>query len=740
VAGRELSAGDEQTLAGRYITEDNPHGHLLDLCCPLYEAHRMTSPTKKKIAKRPAGGEAYDLALEKITSSGLDLHDFEILGFEILDANVVPTLHKSFRARHALRINYYHPITRKPMVPWPSWPAFYRLRYLAQKAVQEFSDVTEKDKKKKDPKYVQEPDSGICAYFPMNVDWTDILKDADTPLIITEGEFKAAKACKEGFYTIGLGGVYSFRSSKLGVPFLKELEEVNWVKRYVYIVYDSDLRSNPHVCDALNELAEQLLERGALPHVVFLPDVVDEGKTGLDDYLVSLSNPTEMFAQFIRDTAQPLTLARTLFDLNKKVTYVRNPGMIISKVDGMKMSPNDFSGHAFSHQEHSEQLIKSDGSISMKAVPAAQAWLRWPLRHEVSRITYAPGKPQITAQNEWNSWNGWGCTPRKGDIGPFLELLKHLFTGAERDAMAWFLKWLAYPIQYPGTKLFTSVLFHGIHHGTGKSLIGYTMQKIYGENFTEIKEKDLHGNFNEWAENKQFILGDDVTGSDKRQDNEMLKNLITQRMLRLNPKFIRSYTVPDCINYYFTSNQPDTFFLEDHDRRGFIHEVLVGPLDESFYMDYVLWLDTTGGPSVFDYLLKIDLSDFNPSAPAFMTSAKQRMISDGKSDLGSWVQQLKDNPVNILKMGSIPLRSDFYTNKQLLAMYDPEGKTKVTANGLGRELKRAGFRQAIDGRQIRWAGGAERLYCVRNQASWANASESQIAKHLNETSKGLKRK
>ena len=58
-------------------------------------------------------------------------------------------------------------------------------------------------------------------------------------------------------------------------------------------------------------------------------------------------------------------------------------------------------------------------------------------------------------------------------------------------------------------------------------------------------------------------MGDDVTGSDKRADADFLKKLITQKELRVNVKYLPAYTVKDCINYFFTANHPDSFFLED---------------------------------------------------------------------------------------------------------------------------------------------------------------------------------
>jgi hypothetical protein len=228
-------------------------------------------------------------------------------------------------------------------------------------------------------------------------------------------------------------------------------------------------------------------------------------------------------------------------------------------------------------------------------------------------------------------------------------------------------------------------------------------------------------------------MGDDVTGSNKRQDADFLKKLITQRELRVNGKYVPSYVVPDCINYFFTANHPDSFFLEDDDRRFFIHEVQVGPMDEAFYMEYDLWLDTGGSAAVFNYLLNLDLGDFNPAAPAFKTMAKERMIANVQSDLAGWVRSLMASPDYALRVGDVVIDKDLFTSKELLQFYDPTGKTGTTANGLGRELARAGVRQICGGKPIRLHDGSQgRYYAVRNTDKWLTETAQAAIKHLDD--------
>lgn len=690
---------------------------------------------KRRSASDDADDQLYQLAAEKLASSGLTLDDARDLGLEWLSADETLACCARFERRPSLKFNYLGP-DGEPLVDWPGAGPFYRLRYLGESTG--FDAVNGQ----KTVRYVQEPDTCPVAYYPQlpTIDWPSVCLDVEEPLIITEGELKAAKACKEGFIAIGLGGVWNFRTYPKGVPWIESLDLVVWVRRRVFIVFDSDYRSNAQVLQALRELAFELQRRGAFPHVVCLPQE-GEDKVGLDDYLVAGPNAAADFLQLLKQ-AEPLGLAKPLWALNERYVYVADPGLVLNDVTGAKTSPGAFKEHVAATEDYVRRELNDQGDVIFERASASGEWLRWPLRREVRRLTYRPGQERFV-DGDYNTWIGWGVQPAAGDVSPFLELLDHLFTGTNDtpEIKEWFLRWLAFPLQHPGVKMFSSAVVHGRRHGTGKSLIGYTMGKIYGRNFTEIKQDDLHANFNEWAENRQFVLADDVTGANNRKDADLLKKLITQQELRVNVKFLPSYIVPDVINYLFTSNQPDAFFLEDDDRRFFVHEVFVGPLPEEFYVDYGLWLDSGGAAAVFQYLLDLDLGGFNPAAAALKTAARERMITDVQSDLGTWVRRLLADPDRLLRLGDQVLTRDLYTNRDLLLLYDPASRTGTTANGLGRELRRAGVPLACHGAPVRTIDGLDRYYIVRNAHLWLDVSADDARKHVDgETGQGKKRR
>jgi hypothetical protein len=654
-------------------------------------------------------------ATEKLSTSGISADQAQALGmYSVEDAS---KLHPSFEAQPALVLPYFN-AQKQPMKARTDWPEFYRVRYLG-KEVKSFKDVT-----KAPSRYTQPPNTGVCAYLAPCVDWKALQDDPNEPLLITEGELKAAKACLEGFPTIGLGGVYNFRSAKHGVFFLPELEAFKWARRRVTIVYDSDYLEKPNICAAINVLAEELQERGALVELATLPNVyTEEGKkTGLDDFLVARDDDALIK---VLHQAEQLTLVRRLWQMNEEVCYIKDPGLIIDVRTRIKLTPYAFTGHSeWSTLNVPERKVTKDGSVSYVKTDAASAWLNWPLRNSARKATYLPGQPKYVDEC-FNQWEGWGCEPKKGDVSPWKQLIDFIYAGAEKEHVEWFLDWCAYPLQFPGTKLFSACVVHGRLTGTGKSLIGYTLGKIYGKNFTRIENKHLKRDFNGWAENRQFILGDEISGTDKRAEADAFKTTITQEEISINVKMLPEYTVPDCINYYFTSNHADAFFLEDEDRRFFVHEVTqFEPLPSAFYKKYDEWKEGNGPSALFHWLLQRDLRNFNPKDRAPRTRARDRMLMQGKSDIAVWCAELRQFPDGKLHVGQLRHVRDMFTAHELLQMYIAENDVpsgKVTANGMSRALAAAGFQQAYGGSPLPAQGRQGRYFIIRNEDKWLKA-------------------
>ena len=660
------------------------------------------------------------LMLAKLATSLLDENDAKALMMRPADGAELAAL--GFPDADAFEIPYFDARGRPT--------GFRRWRYLGDPR-----SALERKTDRKPLRYVQGGGSMPEVYLPPLADWEAVMADPEVGIAVTEGELKAACCTKLGVPCVGLGGVYSFRSTRKGLPMVAALRAFKWGGRDVVVAYDSDASSNPMVVQARNELAKALLAMGANVRVVDPPPADDGSKQGIDD--LALAKGGQALLDLL-GSAPYFAAAEALHELNAEVAYVTDPGLVVVLETGQTLRASDFVGHAYANRHYMEVIEYEDakGNVKTKMTrrKAAQGWLEWPDRQTLSQMAYLPGEERITATRAYNTWRGWGCEPKRGDVAPWRMFLDNLFAGRPEER-SWFERWCALPLQRPGVKMYTCAVVWGRLTGTGKSLSGVSLGRIYGRNYAVIGEKELKSEGNAWLIGKQFALGDDVTGQEQRRHADRLKTMVTQETVRIDQKYVPVYEIPDVVNYMFTSNHPDAFFIEDDDRRFFVHEVRSAPLPRAFYKEYMSWLGGGGASHLFHHLLETDLGGMEPEDRAPENDAKKAMIEDGMSDVGRWVRRLLAEPDLLLRVGDARLEGDLWSSSDLVRLYDPEGRGRVTAGGLGRELKRAGAPQAYGGLPVRTSAGQARLFALRNAGLWTapKVAMPRIVAHYDST-------
>lgn len=573
-------------------------------------------------------------------------------------------------------------------------------------------------KDKKPVRYSQPKGTDPHLYYPPCTRWGPILKDPNTPFTLTEGEKKAYKACKEGIPTIGLGGVWSFKCKRLGKALIDDFESIQLSGRTIYLCFDSDARSNTDVQKALRELAAQLDARGAHVYRKNLP-FSPYHKIGLDDYL--LEHSPEDYAAL---EPEPFIELNELAALNDEVAYIREAGKFYIFDDDLFVGADTLVKTVYPHLT----ILDADG----KRRRVAQQWVEWPNRREHRRLTYSPGEPRITERNEYNLWRGWGCEPKRGSVKPFMDAVRKIF-GGDKELIQWFLDWVAYPIQHPGTKMLSAVLLQSIGHGTGKSSIGLVIGAMYGENFTVVEDGELRHSFNEWAVGRQFVMGDEILGTERRKESDRMKNLVTRESITINEKYKPSYKIKDTINYLFTSNHPDPLQIEPDDRRFFVHSIRPGQglsLEEGRALE--AFRKGAGRQHLLYYFAKEHKlsKHFDHRARPPMTAAKEAVIDHSLTDLERFLMDIKRDPQHGLSIDGAPLDRDLFTLGQVVYLYErahPGRATTTTA--VGKALNKI-----FDECPVLVANtklGTKRLRALRNMEHWRNASHREICEHFN---------
>lgn len=290
-----------------------------------------------------------------------------------------------------------------------------------------------------------------------------------------------------------------------------------------------------------------------------------------------------------------------------------------------------------------ETVYDIDQALVMSAAAMRLAFgksaVDWWLTHERRRmirpdqLVFDPGSAGDDGKTI-NLFRGIEMEPVQGDFGPIMELLYHLCNdSAETDAgvvevVQWVINWLAMPLQRLGTKMRSSLVFHG-PQGTGKNLFFEIIAAIYGRYAIIVGQEQLEEKHNDWCSSKLFMIGDEVIARQElyHQKNK-LKAFITSETIQINPKFLPIRTERNYVNVVFLSNEDQPLALEETDRRYFV--VYTPPSRKDDLYQRVADCIANGGIEAFyDYLLGLDLHGFTAFSRPPMTRAKRELINLG---------------------------------------------------------------------------------------------------------------
>jgi hypothetical protein len=287
-------------------------------------------------------------------------------------------------------------------------------------------------------------------------------------------------------------------------------------------------------------------------------------------------------------------------------------------------------------------------------------------------------------------------------VNPWLDYLGHVF-GGDLDAQRWFEEWCAYPLQHPGVKLVAAVVLWSAKQGVGKTQLAQAVGRMYGSNFHTITAAELHGAFNSWAKGCQFVLGEENASADVRADANKLKHVI---------KHQPPVEQRNSMNFVFTSNHPDAFHVDLHDRRFFVWEILAGKRPQAFYKDFAKWLDTGGAEALMYRLRNMDLSKFDPHADAPMSDAKQRMIDAGRTEFERWFEGALD-PASVRRV----FGKEIVSADEIASTYRRKFETRVSTTAVGKSLARLLSRD-MQRRISIPAGGRPNVHAVVRREHW----------------------
>jgi hypothetical protein len=315
----------------------------------------------------------------------------------------------------------------------------------------------------------------------------------------------------------------------------------------------------------------------------------------------------------------------------------------------------------------------------------------------------------------------------------FLEHMAFLIPNDEERRLL--VQWLAWCIRHPDQKIMFAVLIVG-RGGTGKSWIGYLLEKILGkENVVLLRSEDAAiEKFNGFSENKRVAFIHEIQPkSTKVSLIERVKGLITEETIDIRRPFIDRYWVENRTNLIAISNHDVPLLLND--RRWLVIRAAddvfaaddVGkftPESKAYYDRLFGCLKGDEPRRVLHYLRHVvGLKGFDGKALAPITNAKEE-IADGGDDTP------QARIARAYKERSGVFAFDLFTAKDVAQSILGEG---TADRGTSTWMEEAGCRviRPRDGVKfnVPIAGGRSQVWAINNRvaAMYADATSKAIA-------------
>lgn len=345
---------------------------------------------------------------------------------------------------------------------------------------------------------------------------------------------------------------------------------------------------------------------------------------------------------------------------------------------------------------------------------------------------YMPGSKQEIVEQEgvcWlNTWEPSKLKPVPGDVKPFVDHILYFCSGREKEANH-ILDWIAYGVQNPGAKILHALLLISPFQGTGKDTIGEMVAECLGHtNISIVQDEDVNEGRYDFMRRAQIVVVPETMSGDRRDLANKLKPLITQRLVRINEKHVKAYVIPNTSNFLMFSNYKNAAYIEDKDRRYFVIICEAAPKPTSYFDDlydnYIRRPEKMG--AFLDFLLKRDLSKFNPHAPAPDTPDKQTVKNATMGGAEAWLQYQWESNAH-------PFDKNVVNLVDVLSWIQEMKGPRMTIQDISRFLSKQG---GGDLGKRRVGGKQPRLWAVRDFEGVRERLDRKEAELTFETSNG----
>lgn len=316
--------------------------------------------------------------------------------------------------------------------------------------------------------------------------------------------------------------------------------------------------------------------------------------------------------------------------MNKKYAVANEGGrtIVIKETFDPVMERHCIERSSFSaiRERYQHCKVQDDGE---KVITAGKWWLLHPERRQYERVVFSPGAAVVPSA-DYNLWRGFAVEPKQGDWSLYREHIFENICSGDTDLFQYVLAWMAQGIQHPEVKPEVAIILRSEERGTGKSFFARYYRKLFGQHGIEISNSQhLVGKFNEHLEDCCVLVINEAFWAGSNQGEAVLKTLITEDTLAIEPKGFRLKFVRNYLRVFMTSNAEWVVPAGFDERRFLMLDVGAAHKQDTTYFARIAEQMDNGGLAAMLYdLQRHDYSDIElRCAPQTDALTKQKILS-----------------------------------------------------------------------------------------------------------------
>jgi hypothetical protein len=171
---------------------------------------------------------------------------------------------------------------------------------------------------------------------------------------------------------------------------------------------------------------------------------------------------------------------------------------------------------------------------------------------------------------------------------------------------------MSYAVQHPGRQGEVAVVMRG-KEGVGKGVLAKEFGRLFGSHYRHISQAGhLTGHFNAHLQQCSVLFADEAFFAGDRSHESILKALITEETLMIEPKGVDPFPVRNCLHLIMSSNNEWVIPAGADARRYFVVTVSdARKQNHSYFAAIARQMDAGGREALLEHLLKRDLSRFD---------------------------------------------------------------------------------------------------------------------------------